>query len=444
MPAPDRPPATPPTLSRGRPDLCPGAVRLHHGDDGSVARIRVPGGLLRADQLDEIVCAATELGDGSIEVTSRGNLQLRGLPSSCGGDLADRLYAVGLLPSVAHDRARNVLLSPLSGLDGRGLANLAPAVATYDGILCGTTALAALSGRFLVAFDDGRHDVAALDADVTLVARAERFTELLLAGLPTGLTVATGDAARCAATAAEAFLAARADAGADSWRVRDLVGNPLDLLPAVQALLLDHGVPHEQSDPGLRPLAGRRQGPAIGVVRSPEGPAALSVLAPLGRAPAAAWQALVELARTAAGDLRLTPWRGIVIPGVDIAGCTTGLASLASAGFVTSARSPRAGVTACAGRPGCARSLADVHADAVAAFAAQKASGATLLPVHWSGCERRCGHPTGARVEVVAQPGGHYALERHDVDDPPTLTSLAADASTQTLAGAVSDARRTP
>ncbi|HEX8971167.1 hypothetical protein [Oryzihumus sp.] len=409
-----------------------------------MARIRVPGGLISVDQLHEILCAATELGDGSIEVTSRGNLQLRGLPPSCGGDLADRLHAVGLLPSVAHDRARNVLLSPLSGLDGRGLSDLTPSVAEYDGILCGTTTLAALPGRFLVAFDDGRHDVAALDADVTLVARAERIAELLLGGLPTGLTVATADAARCAAGASEAFLGARAAAGADSWRVRDLVGNPLDLLAAVQALLAERGVPHERSDPGLRPSAGRRPGPALGVVRSPDGPATLSVAVPLGRAPAAAWQALVELARTAAGNLRLTPWRGVVIPGVDLAGCTTGLASLASAGFVTNARSPRAGVTACAGRPGCAKSLADVHADAVAAFTSQKASSTTLLPLHWSGCERRCGHPTGARVEVVAQPGGHYVLERHDIAEPPTQTSLAPDASPQALAGAVSDARRTP
>jgi len=409
-----------------------------------VARIRVPGGLLSADQLDEIVCAATELGDGSLEVTSRGNLQVRGLPPSCGGDLADRLYAVGLLPSVAHDRARNVVLSPLSGLDGRGLSDLTPVVAEYDEILCGTAALADLSGRFLVAFDDGRHDVAGLDADVTLVARAERVTELLLAGLPTGLTVATGDAARCAASAVEAFLAARAAAAADSWRVRDLVSNPLHLLAGVRDLLADRAVPHEQSDPGLRPSAARRQGPALGVVRPPDGAAVLSVTVPLGRAPADSWQALVALARTAAGDLRLTPWRGIVIPGVEVAGCTTGLASLASAGFVTNARSPKAGVTACAGRPGCAKSLADVHADAVASFGAQKASGTTLLPLHWSGCERRCGRPTGARVEVVAQPGGHYVVERHDTADPPNTTALAADAPTQALAGALSDARRAP
>ena len=408
-----------------------------------MARVRIPGGLLTADQANEIACAATELGDGSIEVTSRGNVQLRGLPPTCGEGLTDRLYAVGLLPSVAHDRARNVLLSPLSGLDGRGLTDLAASVGEFDEILCGTTALAELSGRFLVAFDDGRHDVAGLGADVTLVARAERVTELLLAGVPSGLTVATADAARCAAAAAEAFLAARTAAGADSWRVRDLVGDPLDLLPTVQSLLVERRLPHEQTDPGLRPSAGGRQGPALGVVRSPDGRATLSVAAPLGRAPAAAWQALVEVARTAAGDLRLTPWRGIVVPGVDLAGCTAGLASLASAGFVTNARSPRAGVTACAGRPGCEKSHTNVHADAVAAFTSWKASSATLLPLHWSGCERRCGHPGGARVEVVAQPGGHYVLERHDIAEPLTPTSLAADASPHALAAAVSDARRT-
>jgi precorrin-3B synthase len=58
-------------------------------------------------------------------------------------------------------------------------------------------------------------------------------------------------------------------------------------------------------------------------------------------------------------------------------------------------------VTACAGRPGCAKSLADVRSDATSAVANRTlpADGARQ---HWAGCERRCGRPPGDVVDVVA------------------------------------------
>lgn len=75
---------------------------------------------------------------------------------------------------------------------------------------------------------------------------------------------------------------------------------------------------------------------------------------------------------------------------------------LADAGLVTGPDSPWAGVGACVGRPGCAKSLADVRAEAEAAL-----GPVGRLPVYWSGCERRCGHPHGEWIDVVATPAGH-------------------------------------
>lgn len=79
------------------------------------------------------------------------------------------------------------------------------------------------------------------------------------------------------------------------------------------------------------------------------------------------------------------------------------LAGLTSYGLITRPDSPWAGVTACTGLPGCAKSLADVRADAH--------PGALGLPVHYSGCERRCGHPHGTWVDVVATADGAYLVD---------------------------------
>nr|WP_228386146.1 nitrite/sulfite reductase [Streptomyces katsurahamanus] len=454
-------------------DACPGALRLHTADDGALARVRVPGGVLAADQADALAAAAEQLGDGVLHLTSRGNVQLRGLGAGCGGELAEALGSAGLLPSRHHERVRNIVVSPLTGLDGRGERDVRPWLRELDGLLCASDAARALSGRFLFALDDGRGDVAALGADVVLRAAAGGDALLGFApGVPGGVTGSSRDSARgpdgdsagdsargpdgdssrgsagdsahvpagspevlrvagaaagrAALIAAETFLDAVREAGAPDdrsgrtgrtgrtaiWRVSELPG-PGDRLLAETARRLAHtGIPSRREPAPVRarePEAGPAEVPP-GIIRNPErrpghDTVTLSVLAPLGRLSAAQWRSLAALAREhGTGELRLTPWRGVLVPGVAASRAARSLADLAAAGLVTAPDSPWRGVSACIGRPGCAKSRADVRADAATALG--PAGG---LPVHWSGCERRCGHPQGDHVDVVAAPGGPSA-----------------------------------
>ena len=130
---------------------------LHDAADGALARVRLPGGAIDAAALRVLAGCAEELGDGAVHLTSRGNVQLRGLRRD-DPRLPRRLAAAGLLPSATHERARNVLASPLSGIAG-GLADVRDLARELDRGLCARPALAALSGRFLFALDDGRGDV---------------------------------------------------------------------------------------------------------------------------------------------------------------------------------------------------------------------------------------------------------------------------------------------
>nr|WP_240503078.1 precorrin-3B synthase [Streptomyces prasinopilosus] len=389
-------------VSRDRDDACPGSLRLHTADDGALARVRVPGGVLTVPQAEALADAADRLGDGELHLTSRGNVQLRGLRGDCGARLAELLDAAGLLPSHGHERARNIVASPLSGLDGRGVREVRPWLSALDGALCASEAARALSGRFLFALDDGRGDVAGLGADVTVRALADGGALLAVGSAERALRVSGEEAPRAALLAAETFLDVRRKTGEQVWRIDELSVSSGELTRTVGSRLTGAGigcvpVPNDRATAG---------GPPPGVTG-----AALSVHVPLGRLTSRQWRTVTRVAAgVRSGELRLTPWRGIVVPvpGTDVAATAGALARLAGAGLVTDASSPWLRVGACIGRPGCGRSRSDVRADAAGALADADRSS---LPLYWSGCERRCGHPRGDRIDVVAAPEGGYRVE---------------------------------
>lgn len=377
--------ATPP---RDRADACPGALQTHPAADGALARVRVPGGALTSAQLRVLATAARELGDGALELTSRGNVQLRGLRAGSEPELGDRLAAIGLLPSTTHETARNVLASVLSGRAG-GLFDVRSWVPAFDAALCADPGLAALPGRYLAAFDDGRGDVAGLGGDVGLLALDDGRVALLLAGADTGLRTGADDAVALALAATRAFLAIREEQGGTAWRIADLT----DGRARVAALLGDRVDAPRPVPPAPT------TGPA-GAVPQHDGRTALVAVVPLGRLTAAQAELIAE---TSTGHLQLTPWRSVAVPDLPDAAAAP---SLAAAGLELDPDSPWLRVTACAGRPGCAKSLADVRGDVARAVTAGTLPAAGARQ-HWVGCERRCGRPVGEVVDVVATGEGY-------------------------------------
>nr|WP_234360111.1 nitrite/sulfite reductase [Streptomyces sp. DSM 15324] len=396
-----RPTSQATAVSRDRGDACPGSLRLHAADDGALARIRLPGGVLTVRQAEALGEAARLLGDGELHLTSRGNVQLRALRGGCGSELAALLDAAGLLPSPGHERVRNIVASPLSGLDGRGLCDVRPWLTALDAALCASEAARGLSGRFLFALDDGRGDVAGLGADVTVRATADGGALLT----PGAVRVSGEDAPRAALVAAEAFLDTVAVSGTQAWRIAELALTEDDLTRTVHRRLADEDIGHRRAPTETT----RADGPSPGVVGG-----AVSVHVPLGRLSARQWRELTDVAD---GELRLTPWRGVVLPVPG--GTAEPLARLCAVGLVTDPASPWPRVGACIGTPGCARSHADVRADATRALGV---ADTVSLPLYWSGCERRCGHPQGERIDVIAVPGGGYRLSA----DPSHDSHLAA------------------
>ncbi|GAA0917141.1 precorrin-3B synthase [Nonomuraea longicatena] len=393
---------------------------MHQAADGPLARVRLPGGRITAAQL-LVLAGHTEV----VELTSRANVQVRALRSPT--DFARRLADAGLLPSPSHERVRNIIASPLGGRGTVGVLDTDPLVEALDAALCGNARLAGLPGRFLFALDDGSGDVTALGADVTLVPAAGLGADvkpvpeaaldadvtpvsgvgLLLAGEDIGLRFPVEEAVALMIAAAEAFLDVRGPDGA--WRIAELPDGPARVAARLRENLsaAGLGVSGDRWAPSVAgPDRGIRRAGAVGLR---DGRVALEAVVPLGRLTAVQARVLAQVAES----VRLTPWRTVVLLDLDPQHATDLALRLQQAGLVTDPDSSWTGVTACTGRPGCAKALADVQADAAAwVRAGRGGAGGGELPVHWAGCERLCGLPRGSVIQMVATPDGYQERQQ--------------------------------
>ena len=370
-------------VSRSRDqDACPGALQVHQAADGALVRVRLPGGMLTAVQLQALAELATEFGSGSLELTSRGSVQLRAIRDT--GAVAEAVAAAGLLPSETHERARNIVASPLSGRAG-GVADVRPWVADLDTAIQDEPTLAALPGRFWFSLDDGRGDVSGLRADAGVRVLDEHTVALLLAGVDTGVRLSPDTAVPTLVTIAVRFQRVREK----HWRIAELADTAALIAGFVPTAPFGH----------LAPADGV---PPVGWITQDDGGVTLGAAAPLGVLPARTAEFLAAID----APMVVTPWRSVLVCDLTEPVADTALRVLAPLGLIFDENSPWLSVSACVGSPGCERSSADVRGDAIRAVE----SGTTAGRRHYVGCERACGRPVDGEV-LVATPDGYRPLK---------------------------------
>lgn len=332
-----------------------------------MVRLRLPGGRVAAETLVRLVELATGYGNGVVQLTSRAGLQVRGLPDPLPPAFVAAVVATGLLPSTTHERVRNIVASPLTGLHG-GLADVSGLAHVLDAELMRAPALAGLPGRFLFVLDDGRGDVIGLRFDLGYQATGPDGGHILAGSAGHGIAVETAEVVPTLLRLTHSFVEAHANTGA--WHVSDLPDLPgwaerMGLRPVPKT----HG--------SARILLGR-----LGDVAS--------VAVPLARlTPTQA----TTVAEVASAEVVVTPWRGLVIPDA-----ADQLDQLATVGFVVNEDEAWAQLSACVGLPACAKS----RIDTVKVAETLVASGRPLPRTHLAGCERRCGAPVEEHYDLVA------------------------------------------
>jgi len=393
-----------------RRGACPGLSAPMATGDGLLVRL-LPIGTIALDAFDALCTAARQHGNGIVEVTSRGSIQIRGLSATSAPHFAAAVTALG----IAAEDGIPVLINPLAGLDAEDIIDTRALAADLRLALAQNSLTQRLSAKVSIAIDGGGQlNLDGIAADVRLRAEAiDGVAELCVSvggdgQSATHLGCVTGRDGVEAATRLLEVLAQRGRVA----RMRDVVA--AEGVAAFRSAVADLII----NDEPVR--SQRRSNDAVGIYPLRDGAFAYGVGLAFGHADATSLQRLTEAAEAAgAGGMRAAPGRALMVVGLTQQTTSSFVTAAEALGFIVRAGDPRRHVVACAGAPICAS--ADIAARALAPQIA--AAGAPHLDgsfkIHISGCAKGCAHPAPAALTVVGTSSGCALVANGSTGDAP-------------------------
>jgi precorrin-3B synthase len=381
---------------------CPDVLHPMLTGDGLLVRLHPPLGRLAAGQLQAIATAARSCGNGLLDISSRGNLQIRGVFAHSHPALVGQLAAAGL----AGPAQRRTIVSPLAGLDPTDQIDAAALALRVEAAL---RTVEGLPGKLATVVDGGgQFPLVELDAEIYAVAVSS-------SSIAVGLAAQDGPR-WCGTTspsvlpsALAAMLTEFADAvgAGESLAMRDASGDLCARLADVARLA-------PPIVPTHRPMA-----PRAGLLSMPGGRAGFVLALPFGRCDADQLTQIASWAeRFVAGQARLSPWRGIVIPEIRREDLRTLIALASGAGLIIEPADPRLAVFACPGSPDCANASVMTRRDAARLASAARRLLQTGGQIHVSGCAKGCAHPGPAALTLVGDNGTYRVVVEGTPQDP--------------------------
>ncbi|WEX89091.1 precorrin-3B synthase [Sinorhizobium garamanticum] len=392
-----RPDAAAPDSSMRR-GVCPSLAKPMQTGDGLLVRLRPATGSLTPAELRALAVAAERFGNGILEVTARGNLQVRGLTTAKVSGLASAIGEAGI--AVAEGVA--IETPPLAGVDTDEIIDPRPlALALREAIAALDPPLKLAPKLSIIIDGGGRFHLDDIVAD--LRSKAVNTDDGVAWLLSLG---GTARAARPVALldrhgAVPGLLAVlrRLAAMGDAARGRDL----------------DAEVVKDQLAGGARPpttstLAMEPAVPAAGLHTFADGATVLGVGLAFAQVDAASLTAFLRKAEElSVAEIRLAPGHGLFLLGLDRDAAAILQRLALSLGFRIAQDDPRNHIATCAGTGACASALMETKAVARLMVEAAPELLDGSLTAHLSGCPKGCARPSSAELTLVGAPSG-YAL----------------------------------
>lgn len=391
--------------------------------DSFMIRLRIPACEITANQFHGLADLASELGNGQIDLTTRGNIQLRELRPRHLVAVLTRVQELGLTSrGSGADNIRNVTASPNSGFDPDELIDVRPYAKAVHHYILNHRDCYGLPRKFNISFDNGGSLTVAADTnDIAFIATRVTEDTLAAAGVSpaavapgvyfrvqlggitghqdfardTGVLIKPAEATAVSAAMVRVFAEngdrtnrkkARLKYLLDKWgfdrfieETQKKLSFPFVRLPVAacepRRPLIKHGWigPYKQSQRGFSSIG-------VGI--------------PVGRMSSKQMHGLATLAENfGKGELRLTVWQNVIVPHIPNGLVASACRHLQNLGFTTEASSTTSGIVACTGSRGCKYAAADTKGAAGSLAKHLSSTGLVVeqpVNLHFTGCPNSC------------------------------------------------------
>jgi ferredoxin-nitrite reductase len=395
-----------------------GLFYLSPNKEAFMARLRIPGGVVKTYQLRELAAISRELTSGYVQITTRANFQLRLIQAKDAPEVLRRIQAVGLhTRGAGADNIRNLTANPTAGIDPHELINVLPLCNDLAQIIIHDRSFYDLPRKFNIAYDGGGLIGTVEDTNDIGVKAVKLGDEVLFRialGGATGhkafardldVLVPPAQINKVVVALVKVFIAngSRADRKRarlkhllESWtlekylaetekvlgfqlrRSSSLTPTELATLSPAESQYPGQTLPHShigvyaQKQPGLN---------YVGVAMS------------VGQLTPKQMLRVAEIADLyGSGEIRLTVWQNLIIPNVPDTYVETVKKALRKVGFDTKQSHLRGGLIACTGNSYCKFAQANTkgHALALGDYLEKKFTLDQPLNIHITGCPNSC------------------------------------------------------
>jgi len=418
-------------------------------------RLKVPNGIINADQLRFFADSVEKYGEegGVVDITTRQNIQLRGVKIEDAPEIFDGLHSRNLTSFQSGlDSVRNMVGNPLAGIDAeemvdtRELCNALNDLVSLDPVTetRGNPKWANLPRKFNIAVSGSRDDYAHTHInDIGLqpcphAETGEMGFNVVLGGYMSIKRVAESIDSKMwipadrnsVVTVSEAILRIFRDESERKdrqkarlmWLVEKYGVDEFKAAVVKEVESYDRGVKICDTQPAPTDTFERRE--LLGVhPQKQEGKSRVGIHVPTGRLSQKECRAIAHLAETYSdGEIRLTVEQNVILPNVDNDKVDALLAEPQINGDSRLSVTPGnivGNTVSCTGAQFCGLALVETksNADRVARKLDEMITVDRPLRIHWTGCPNSCGQVQVADIGIMGAPARK--------EDPETGKKLA-------------------
>ncbi|MFQ3224233.1 MAG: ferredoxin-nitrite reductase [Lentimonas sp.] len=417
-----------------------GLFHVKPAQDSFMLRTRVAGCAIKSHQFVGLAEIAEDWGGGYLDLTTRGNTQVREIMPRNTIATLSKLDDLGLTAKGSGaDNLRNVTASPTCGFDPEEVLDVLPYAQSMHHYILNNRDLYGLPRKFNISFDNGgRVSVCADTNDIAFYAvrvgegqgiEPGIYFRVQLCGITghkqfakdCGILIKPSQAVPLAAAMIRVFIENGDRTNRKKSRLKYLVDDwGTDKFLSETEKKITYELPRFALE-NCEPRGATHQHGHIGVYNEKEaGLNYIGVVIPVGRMMPDQVRGIAKLADTyGRGDIRLTAWQNLIIPGIKDADVETVKAAVVEMGFHYKSTTISGGLIACTGSVGCkfAASNTKSHAVLLARYLESEIELDQPINIHLTGCHHSCAQHyigdiglIGAKVKIDGESVEGYCV----------------------------------